>query len=92
VTWLQRKNNWTSNDIQNEIIQIMADSVLRSIAYDFKAKKHFSIFIDETTDSSFKNKPNICLRHVDIRNLNVHENFARSLKLKHGDGDNHKIP
>jgi len=34
-----KKKNWTSHDIQNEIIEIMAHSVLRSIAYDAKANK-----------------------------------------------------
>ena len=31
LTWLERRNNWTSHEIQNEIIKIMAHSVLRKL-------------------------------------------------------------
>jgi len=34
-----KKKQWTSHDIQNEIIEIMAHFVLRSIVHDVKVNK-----------------------------------------------------
>lgn len=50
--WMKRKSSkYTSHDIQNEILQIMTLSVLRQIASNVHAT-HFTIMIDETTDTS----------------------------------------
>ena len=76
LTWLERRNNWTSHEIQNEIIKIMAHSVLRKIAGTIRANKYFSILVDEATDCSFKEQVSICFRHVDVNTLEVHEEFA----------------
>jgi len=72
--WLKRKITWTSHDIQNEILEIMAHSIQRDIASDIRDAVWFSLIVDETTDISVKEQVSICLRHVS--NLfEVHEDF-----------------
>ena len=52
VGWIKRKSSkYTSHDIQNEILQVMALRVLRQIASNIQAT-HFTIMIDENTDTS----------------------------------------
>ena len=65
-----------SHEIQNEIIEIMAHSVLRKVVCTIKANKYFSILIDVATDCSFKEQVSICFRHVDTNTLEVHEEFV----------------
>ena len=50
--WLMRKTNWTSPEIQNEMLEIMANSILRKICQDCVTGKYFSILVDETADTS----------------------------------------
>ena len=72
--WLKRKITWTSHDIQNEILEIMAHSIQRDIASDIRDAVWFSLIVDETTDISVKEQVSICLKHVS--NLfEVHEDF-----------------
>ena len=59
----------TSPDIQNEILSIMAFSVLRSISNEV-AGKYYSIMIDVTTVEQMV----FCLRNVDD-NFDFHEEF-----------------
>ena len=73
---VRRRNNWTSHEIQNEIIKIMAYSVLRKIACTIRANKYFSILVNDATDCSFKEQVSICFRHVDVNTLEVHQEFA----------------
>ena len=63
-------------DIQNEIVEIMAHSVLRKIAGTIRAHKYFSIIVDEATDCSFKEQVSICLRHVSPDTFQVHEEIV----------------
>ena len=52
LDWLKRKQNkYTSHEIQNELLKIMAHRVLRNIA-DHQKSPFLSIMIDETTDVS----------------------------------------
>ena len=51
--WMKRKTNkYTSHDIQNEILQVMAFKVLRQITSNVQTT-HFTIMIDETTDTKY---------------------------------------
>ena len=72
--WMSKsQDKYTSPDIQNEILSIMALSVLRSILNEV-AGKYYSIMIDETTDNSNVEQMVFCLCHVDD-NFDVHEEF-----------------
>ena len=72
--WLQKsQDRFTSPMIQNELLEIMAMTVLRKIAGNI-AGKQFSIMVDETTDVSNTEQLVFCLRYVDDQ-LITHEEF-----------------
>ena len=75
VRWMKKKSSkYTSHDIQNEILQVMALRVLRQIASNVQAT-NFTIMIDETTDTSTTEQVVFVLRWVDS-SLQVHEDFV----------------
>ena len=50
--WQERKGDkYTSADIQNEMLQVMALRILRTVAENIGERK-FAIMVDETTESS----------------------------------------
>lgn len=79
--WLTKSQcKYTSPDVQNEILRIMALSILRDISSEV-AGKWFTIMIDETTDVSNAEQMVFCLRYVDA-NLEVHEAFIGLYNLE----------
>ena len=72
--WQERKRDkYTSADIQNEMLQVMALCILRTVAENIEERK-FAIMFDETTDSSCTEQCVIVIRWVDSE-LCVHEEF-----------------
>ena len=60
--WIQKKTgNYTSHDIQNEILDLMAKSVLREIVDQIKQAGFYSLLADECTDIVNKEQLTICL-------------------------------
>ena len=57
-----KSSKFTSHDIQNEILRIMANSILRDIANSVRNNKHFTVMIDETSDISNKEQCVIVMR------------------------------
>ena len=75
VDWLKRKcNKYTSHEIQNELLKIMAHNVLRSIAVDLQKSTFLTIMIDETTDISNREQVTIVIRRVND-DFEVYEEF-----------------
>lgn len=73
--WLGRSGyKWTSHDIQNEIIDLLGKSVLRKVLASIKKTEHFSIMVDETSDSSIHEQVSFCIRTVDD-SLIINEDF-----------------
>ena len=72
--WILQCQNWTSHDIQNEIFEIMAHTVLRKITENIRSNKYYSIIVDKATDVSFKEQVSICIHHVSAY-MDVHEDF-----------------
>ena len=71
---LQRKNDkYTSHDIQNELVSIMADIVSRQVVTSLD-NSFFSILCDEYTDVSNKEQLTLCVRWID-KELEAHEDF-----------------
>ena len=71
LKWLERKrkkkrkeDKYTSHEIQNEIIAIMANYVIRDLVSEIRGGV-FSIICDEYTDISNKEQLTICIRWVD---------------------------
>ena len=74
LKWLERKDDkYTSHEIQNEIISIMANNVIRDLIADIRGG-FFAIIVDEYTDISNKEQLTICIRWID-KSLEVHEDF-----------------
>lgn len=74
LEWIQKTDDkYTSHDIQNEIITIMAHQVQRDLLNDIRSNS-FSIIADEYTDINNQEQVTICLRWVDDT-LEVHEGF-----------------
>ncbi|XP_074641139.1 zinc finger MYM-type protein 1-like [Tubulanus polymorphus] len=75
LRWLDKKRNkYVSHDSQNELINVLAMKVLRTIVSRIKESPFFSIMVDEATDNSNKEQMVIVLRWV-ASDLSVHEDF-----------------
>lgn len=76
ASFLQRDRlTYTSHDIQNEILELMAHSVLRSVVADISNAGMYSLIVDETTDQSTTEQVSICMRYVDETALQPNEVF-----------------
>uniref|UniRef100_H3AM22 DUF4371 domain-containing protein n=1 Tax=Latimeria chalumnae TaxID=7897 RepID=H3AM22_LATCH len=74
TTWLKKsQDKFTSTQIQNEVMEIMAHEILRKIASRFSGRK-FSVMVHESTDISNTEQLVFCVRYVDD-DLNTHEEF-----------------
>jgi len=73
--WMRKKTyKYTSSDIQNEIMKVMAFRILRDVSSAIRSSKFCTIMVDETTDISNKEQVVLCLRWVDA-GLEAHEDF-----------------
>ena len=74
LKWLERKEDkYTSHEIQNEIISIVANNVIRNLVADIRGG-FFALIADEYTDLSDKEQLTICIRWID-KHLEVSEDF-----------------
>ena len=75
LEWLQRKyNKYTSHEIQNDLLKIMALHVVRSIADHLQKSPFLTVMIDETSDISNQEQETVVIRRVD-EGLSVYEEF-----------------
>jgi len=73
--WIKRRGSkYTSHDIQNEILSIMSQQIIRTIVSKINHGKHYALICDEYTDISNKEQLSLCLRWVD-EDLNIKEDF-----------------
>ena len=80
-TWVQRKTDkYVSHDIQNELLKVMALSILRRIAGSICNSKFYCIMCDECTDASNREQLVICIRWVDEQ-LQSQEEFIGLYKI-----------
>ena len=77
----KRTDKYNSPQIQNELIQIMANSIVRKIAGAIKDARYYSLMADEVTDSSNREQVAICLRWIDEK-FNAHEDFIGLHKVE----------
>jgi len=63
--WLERKTALTSPQAQNDILQLMANTIVKSIADKVAEAKQYAVVVDGTQDASRKEQLAICLRYVD---------------------------
>ena len=75
LDWLKRKTDkYTSPEMQNEMISVMAHVVLRQIASSIHSSPFYTIMVDETTDVSNQEQVVLCIRWVSS-DFEVHEEF-----------------
>ena len=72
---MKRSNKYTSHEMQNEMLKVMALKVLRDVASRIRTSSCYSIMADETTDVSNQEQLTIVLRWVDS-DFSVHEEFV----------------
>jgi len=65
---------WVSHAVESEMLQLMANSVLRQLSEDVRNNGYFAVIVDETTDISTTEQVSICIRHVDD-SINIYEDF-----------------
>ena len=77
VAWAkQRTDKYTSPEMQNDMVKVMALRILRKISTIIQATPFYTIMVDETADVSNKEQVVVCIRWVDD-NFEVHEDFIR---------------
>ncbi|XP_068725038.1 zinc finger MYM-type protein 1-like isoform X1 [Montipora capricornis] len=75
IEWLQKRDEkYTSPEIQNEMLEAMAFSMMRKISANIQNATFFTIMADETADVSNKEQLVICIRWVDHCFV-IHEDF-----------------
>ena len=76
----QKTDKYTSADIQNEMVKVMALRVLRKIAGSLQSAPFFTVMVDETTDVSNVEQVVICIRWVSEK-FEVQEEFVGLYKV-----------
>ena len=83
--WLARsKYRWLSHDIQNEILQLLSDNVLRILCNKIRSQDFFAIMVDESTDCSRHEQMAMCLRYCN-NELKTEEVFVGFYELDRQD-------
>ena len=72
---LKRTDKYTSHDMQNDMLKVMAYKVLRNINSQLHSSSFFTIMADETTDVSNKEQIVIFFRYVNNNDFSVEEEF-----------------
>ena len=79
--WIQRETDkYVSHDMQNELLKIMALSILRRIAGCISTSKFYCIMCDECMDTSNREQLVICIRWID-QQLQPQEDFISLYKI-----------
>uniref|UniRef100_A0A1X7TB94 DUF4371 domain-containing protein n=1 Tax=Amphimedon queenslandica TaxID=400682 RepID=A0A1X7TB94_AMPQE len=66
---------YTSPEIQNQLLQLMGESVRSMVCRAVKEAVFFSLLVDETKDASKVEQISIVLRYVDINTASIYERF-----------------
>ena len=77
----KKTDKYTSPQIQNEILSILALRILRDIGDSIRSTPYYSLMADEVTDSSNREQVVICLRWIDT-NLEPQEDFIGLYKVE----------
>ena len=84
--WLKKKTNkYTSNHIQNELVEIMSLEVLRSVVKKIQNANFYSIMADETADISNIEQLSFGVRYVE--NFEAFDTFIGLHELKNTTAD-----
>ena len=84
TSWLTRKTRFCSHEIQNEMLNLMSQHVLRGLVTEMKAHKYFAIICDEVTDEARQQHLGISARWTDS-DFNVSEDFLGLYAISRAD-------
>lgn len=73
--WISKRDNWTSNTIQNEILGMLAHDVQRQIVVDVTKSPYIGLVADGTTDTDGKEQFSIVVRYLSTDDFGVHDAF-----------------
>lgn len=71
--WLEKTNKYVSHDIQNELLKVMALSVLWDISCSIHESSYYSIMCDECTNVSNNEQLVVCIYWIRNSDLEVHD-------------------
>ena len=78
--WMKRTKPLTHSDIQNEMLSLMSNELLRALIEKIKASKfgYFSVIFDGTTDVNRREQLTICARKFE-RQFSGYRSVPRTL-------------
>ena len=79
--WIAKRNNYTGDTIQNEILQMLAHDIQRQIVSDIDKSPYIGIIADSTTDEDGMEQFSISARYIDVSTFAVHDAFLGMLSL-----------
>ena len=82
-----RNATYLSKTIQNELIQVVGNSIRNKIINDIKTAKFFSILADEVTDCSNKEQLSLAIRFVDSVDYTIREEFLDFITVERITGE-----
>ena len=82
----KKGNKYTSHDIQNELIKVMATQILRNVISSLQQSPFLALMMDESTDVSNVEQVTYVIRWVDDK-LEVHEEFVGLYSVPSIDSD-----
>lgn len=74
-SWLTRKSPYTHHSIQDEMLKLYGDAILRRILASVHKSHSFAVIVDGTQDINRTEQESICIRYVD-EDLQPHEEFV----------------
>jgi hypothetical protein len=85
--WLNRTQyKWISHDVVNEMLEIMAHAVVRSLLGEVRKANFYAIMIDETSDIAVKEQVSFCIRFAE-KLFQIHELFFGFYATASTDGE-----
>lgn len=84
------RNKYLSPRIQNEVINICNDILLKKLVDKVNASKCFSVLADETTDVSVSEQLTICVRYISGtgNDVQINEEFIKFVEIHSLTGNN----
>ena len=71
VDWMKQKTSkYTSPEMQNEMVKVMALHILRKISINLQSTSFYTVMLDETTDVANVEQVVVCLRWVPLSDVN----------------------
>ena len=77
---------YTSHNIQNELLDIIAESIRAAILNNIKNAGMFALILDDSLDISKHEQAAVIMRYVDTKFV-VNENFLGFFRVVHSDGE-----